>query len=394
MNKKLLFFPIFFILSLSIVAAACTSPGGRGTAAGCDLNEYCSITGTCQILIEDGQSCQDDFQCENYRCIYDPDASQSLCGAMTARDYYVESLTFLQQINQWLQGASNCVDETSQQTTDLGDCSEIEYYTGYKCVYNLETKEFEFIVDCDDCEDSCPTGTVCDSYQGCIVPECDEANNNADNTNDDCTNALYPYCSSSVCVECIDSNQCSNGQDCVNNICETPSNNNNGNNGGGSGGGGSHIIIQDINSDTSVKQRATKSFCGDGICYFGETPESCSEDCPQEQIGLETPSQFICGDGIANPPIENCVNCPQDVKCENNEYCDTQSQKCVEKSSFWLWFIIILIALAGIGAGIYFKFFRKQIPNKSIIQRQKLTAKPQIRSRQQILQKLRQQAKK
>ena len=53
-------------------------------------------------------------------------------------------------------------------------------------------------------------------------------------------------------------------------------------------------------------------FCGNGVCDFGETFETCPEDCPG-----------FCGDGICNPDIdETPITCPQD--------CQAVSEICSE----------------------------------------------------------------
>src|SRR3989344_1199379 len=62
-----------------------------------------------------------------------------------------------------------------------------------------------------------------------------------------------------------------------------------------------------------------KLFCGDGICSSGECQLGCSKDCSTSE----------CENGICeSSKEENCVNAPNDCKCEINEMCNQNSRRC------------------------------------------------------------------
>ncbi len=143
-------------------------------------------------------------------------------------------------------------------------------------------------------------------------------------------------------------------------------------------------------SDNEVGSHTIKVVVSDGSVTINNSwtlvvneDSSASDIFDVEEQDLEsiidtTEFDGYCGDGVVGTD-ENCGNCPNDVKCAQGFVCSNND--CVEKTSLstgLIVFFVILLVLAGIGAGIYFLSMRKTISENR--NRDKILQQEEMRS--------------
>lgn len=342
MNKKIILFILLLIpLALAVEGDSCTLTGQVDYTN----NLFCDTDLTWTAQLQDCSETNTDCECQNnYECI-SLKCYNGFCGGITYEQEIAEQESFFEGIWNMLTGACKNTPDCYAKASTIPFC-----HNG-KCEQLCETDQ--------ECSElgllSNKNYNFCDDSGYCI--EC-----SADTEDTDCTTE-NPYCSASgFCVECTTETQttdcesdeyCTTAGTCIKTTTDEDDDNGNGNGNGAPSSGGGKYSETTTPDQTITQQQASQSYCGDGTCYFGETYATCPEDCPSS-----TTQQAICGDGVPDYPIENCENCPLDVVCEQGEKCI--DGECIKKSSFWTWFIIILLILALIAIIFVYKKTRKK----------------------------------
>jgi|GEM_PF-1129171 len=243
------------------------------SAADCIAGYYCAISGDCVPKKSDSSPCDENYECTSTFCVDGVccnTACSDPCQACSASTKQTGADGLCGPAREDTDPHDDCVENPPASCSYDGQCNGTGacrlYIQGTACGPTA-------------CDGNLVKGQTCNGSGTCVN----------DPTGTDCS----PYvCENSVCMtSCVDANDCSTGNLCVDNVCTTPG---------------------QLGSPCTIGTQCGSGWCVDGVCCNEECEGQCEACSVAGSVGICAP--------VTGSPLGNREPCDGTAPCKGS--CD------------------------------------------------------------------------